>query len=53
MPDSAPGTGHRMEIRAITRVGENVHTEGETGDSAKACSGDFIEKVKLVCSSVI
>lgn len=44
MSDSAPGTGHRMEFRATTQVGENLNTEGETWDSVKVCSGDFVKK---------
>lgn len=53
MSDSAAGTGHRVGFRGITQVGENLSTERETEDSAEVCSGDFIEKVKLVCTSVI
>lgn len=51
MSDSAPGTGHRVEFRAITQVGENLNM-GETGDSGKVCSGDFTD-AKLVCTSVV
>lgn len=42
-----------MRFRAITQIGVNLNTEGETGDSAKVCSGDVIEQVKQVCTSVI